>query len=212
MARARELPRYRDWSPVVVSWWLLWAGVALVVLAVGYLLGSKWWLAAAAASAAAAAAVLVAVRAIRLGRSEAMVVRTELLDAIRALPPADAWADMDHGLAYQLQVRPSGFPGIAPGVYVEEIDLDDGVITTPGGGQRMTARQYGILPWQPRVRVEIVEGSGPGGPDDGQRSSRRSGPAWIWHSWRARHARLLYAQEAEVRQLAARLAGVEPAD
>jgi len=52
----------------------------------------------------------------------------------------------------------------------------------------------------------------PGGPDDGKRSPRHSGLAWIWHSGRARRSGMLYAQAAEVRQLAACLADVEPLD
>jgi hypothetical protein len=212
MAYARRLPpRYRDRSPILVSWWVLSAGILMIPPAISFTLQGKWWPVVVLAVSTAAAGLFVVARAVRLVRSEVMVIRAELLGAIRALSPADAWADRGSGVGYQLQVSPSGIPGLAAGVYLEEIDLD-GVVTTPGGGWRGTARRYGILPWQPRVRVEIVEGPVPGTSDYGQGPPRSSALARVRQSWRARRAGLLFAEAAEVRQLAARLANAEPLD
>jgi len=211
MARASGLPaRYRDRSPVLVSWWVLGVGTVLMTIAVGYLFEGRWWRAVALMAGAVVAGLVTAARAVRLARGEVMAGRAELLAAIRALPPADAWADRSRGVAYQLEARASGLPGVTA-VYLAEVDLD-AVVGTPTGGYRVTARQYGMLPWQPRVRVEIVEGPVPGGPGDGCPQPRRPTLAWVWHSWQVRRAGMLYAEVGEVRQLAARLADAKPAE
>jgi hypothetical protein len=204
MSQLPELPPgYRDRSPLLASWpGLLVAFLSAAAAAASFAAGSRQ-LTVILTAEAAVITLLAAGRAASMSRSEGMAARRQLLDVIRGLPPAEAWADFAAGTGYQLQVQPTGIPGLGAGVYVHEIDYREAV-RTPGSGRSVIVRRYGLLPWQPRVHLEIT--SGPLDPaGDGTLAPAPATLTWMRQSRQARRAGLLYAEPGEVRQLAARL-------